>query len=54
MRGCDRLVEGTGRDFAHFGDVISAAGRTTGDFPGAVEFDVRRQVVWKIDAVAVG
>ena len=54
VRGCDCGAERTGGIFANPADMINAARRTTGDFARAIEFDVRRQVVRKINFVSVG
>ena len=40
--------------FTDFFNGVNAARRTSGNLALAVEFDVRRQVVWKTDAVAIG
>ena len=54
MGGRDGGAERTSWTLANSPDVINAAGRTSGNFSFAVEFDVGRQVVGKIDAVAIG
>ena len=50
----DSGAERAGWKFADFVEVINAAARTSGNLTLAVEFDVRRQVVWKVDGFAVG
>ena len=54
MRGRDGAAERAGWSFTNFLDGINAASRTRWSFSGAIEFDVRRQVVGEIDAVAIG
>jgi len=44
-----RFSKRTGRFLANFFDRINTTLWTWGNFALAIEFDVRRQVVWKID-----
>lgn len=47
-------AERAGWGLADSCNVISAAGGTRWNFPGAVQFDVRRQVVREMNSLAVG
>ena len=53
MRGSDGVAQCANRRLADFANIVNAALRTQWDFSGAVEFDVRRQVVGEVDAVAI-
>jgi hypothetical protein len=52
--GRDGRAKRTSRRLADFFDRVSAALRASRNFSGAVKFDVGRQVVGKIDTVAIG
>ncbi len=54
VRGREGGTEGARRRLTNLADVINAALRTTGNFPGAIELDVRRQVVRKMNRRTVG
>jgi hypothetical protein len=47
-------AHGASRGFASLADVVNTAGWTRWNAPRTVQFDVRREVVWKIDWLAVG
>jgi hypothetical protein len=47
-------AQGAGWILADSTNVIKTTGRTRRNFARAIKFDVGRQVVWKIDFVAVG
>lgn len=54
MGGRDRGADGACRTVANFLDGINTALRATTNLARAVELDVRRQIVWKINGRAVG
>lgn len=53
MGWCDGSAERASWLLANFFDGINAAGWTWSDSAVFVEFDVRSQVVWKINEVAI-
>ena len=48
----DGVAERAGRNIANFFDAVNTALRTRWDFTVFGEFDVGRQVVWKIDFIS--
>ena len=52
--GLDRCTERAGRCLPNLAQMVNATGGTSGNFARAVELDVRRQVVWKINGGTVG